>query len=193
MSEFDADSQDAGRSDRELVRNFLRDRGEDEFRVLYRRHTPALYRMAYRLAGPSKAEDLLQETWLRAARSVSQFEWRSALLTWLTGILIRCCRETWSTNADIVTLSVDVEQEEPEIETESFAVLDIERAIDRLPPGYREVLVLHDVEGFTHVEIARALGIVPGTSKSQLARARRELRQRLDGSVMPIANGGTAT
>jgi len=56
--------------------------------------------------------------------------------------------------------------------------LDVERALARLPPGYRAVLVLHDLEGYTHSEIARVLGIEPGTSKSQLARARQFLRDR---------------
>ena len=59
--------------------------------------------------------------------------------------------------------------------------MDLERAVASLPDGYREVLVLHDVEGYTHEEIAGLLGIDRGTSKSQLSRARRELRARLSG------------
>jgi RNA polymerase sigma-70 factor (ECF subfamily) len=57
--------------------------------------------------------------------------------------------------------------------------VDLERAVARLPAGYRHVFVLHDVEGFTHVEIAAQLGITPGTSKSQLSRARATLRRVL--------------
>ena len=57
--------------------------------------------------------------------------------------------------------------------------VDLERALVRLPPGFREVLVLHDVEGFTHEDIATMLGIQPGTSKSQLSRARSAMRRAL--------------
>ncbi|HEX2140085.1 MAG TPA: RNA polymerase sigma factor [Woeseiaceae bacterium] len=182
-----SDSTADPRTDRELVRLFLETRGEIEFRALYRRHTPPLYRMAYRLAGPGLADDVLQETWCRAARNLGSFEWRSALRTWLTGILIRCCRQTWRDNGQVVTLPVGMEMHEPEVEAPSGTELDLERALESLPPGYREVLVLHDVEGLTHEEIARALNVVPGTSKSQLARARRALRQRLEsGTVSPI-------
>ena len=189
MSNIEGDRSRDDDSDRELVQAYVRGRGEAEFRTLYRRHTPALYRMAYRLAGASAAEDAVQETWCRAAKAIAQFQWRSALLTWLTGILIHCCRETWNSNAGVLKLPVDVEHEEPEIE--NHTAIDLERGIQALPPGYREILVLHDVEGFTHAEIAKALAIMPGTSKSQLARARRVLRQRLEGEET-LADGGTA-
>lgn len=119
---------------------------------------------------------------------MSRFEWRSALLTWLTAILIRCCRETWHDDARILTRPVDIEAHEPEVESASENEVDLERALDAMPPGYREVLVLHDVEGFTHEEIARALNIVPGTSKSQLARARQALRERLASAVISITH-----
>jgi RNA polymerase sigma-70 factor (ECF subfamily) len=172
-------------ADRDLVHAFLRGRGESEFRALYRRHTPTLYRMACRLAGPSRADDILQETWCRAARNVGKFEWRSTLSTWLTGILIRCCRETWRDESDIRSLPVEETVDEPEVEVSPERMLDLERALEALPPGYREVLVLHDVEGFTHEEIARSLNVVPGTSKSQLARARKALRQCLESTQVP--------
>lgn len=188
MPDPDSDSTGDPRSDHELVRLFLETRGETEFRALYRRHTPPLYRMAYRLAGPGLAEDVLQETWCRAARKLGGFEWRSALLTWLTAILIRCCRETWRNSGQVLTLPVDIELQEPEVEGATEDGLDLERALESLPPGYREVLVLHDVEGFTHEEIARALNVVPGSSKSQLARARRALRQRLESGTAPPIN-----
>lgn len=186
MPDTHSDSTADPRSDHELVRLFLETRGETEFRALYRRHTPPLYRMAYRLAGPGLAEDVLQETWCRAARNLGSFEGRSALLTWLTAILIRCCRKTWRDSGQVLTLPIDIELHEPEVEADHG--LDLERALESLPPGYREVLVLHDVEGLTHEEIARALNIVPGTSKSQLARARRALRQRLESGTAPPIN-----
>lgn len=180
------------RTDRELVRAYLRSRGEAEFRALYRRHTPALYRMACRLAGPSRAEDLLQETWSRAARSLNGFEWRSALRTWLTGILVRCSRQAWRSEGDVRPLRAEDTHDEPEIEVPAERLLDLERALEALAPGYREVLVLHDIEGFTHEEIARSLNVLPGTSKSQLARARKALRGRLEGETRARENDEAA-
>ena len=90
----------------------------------------------------------------------------------------------------MLPLPFDAEPEEPEIE--NHTAIDLERGIEALPPGYREILVLHDVEGFTHAEIAKVLAIMPGTSKSQLARARRALRQRLE-SQATLANGEAAS
>ncbi|MGH8496556.1 MAG: RNA polymerase sigma factor [Gammaproteobacteria bacterium] len=193
MNDSNVDTDSGGEADRQLVQAYLRARGDSEFRALYRRHTPALYRMALGLVGPTLADDIVQETWCRAAQHIAKFAWRSKLLTWLTSILINCCRETWRASGAIVTLPIESDFDEPEVDVPPWRAIDLERALETLPPGYREVLVLHDVEGFTHAEIARALGTVPGTSKSQLARARRVLRQRLEGSMAPIRNGGTGS
>lgn len=177
-------------SDRELVRAYLRTRAEHDFRLLYRRHTPALYGTAHRLVGAARVDDVVQEAWCRAAQALPRFEWRSALRTWLTGILIRCCREAQRHGGAVITFTGEALPDEPEVEASPGDAVDLERALESLAPGYREVLVLHDVEGLTHEEIARVLGIVPGTSKSQLARARRALRQAL-GAAVPH-NEGTA-
>lgn len=168
--------------DREAVREFLASRSEPSFRVLYRRHTPALYGLLLRLTGGNAAlsEDLMQETWLRAVGLLPRFAWHSRLGTWLQGIGVNCWRE-WlrTTRRDAVHLADDPA---PEIEIEAPRVEDgltLARAIAELPDGYRTVLVLHDVEGYAHDEIAELLGIAPGTSKSQLARARMALRRTL--------------
>ena len=125
----------------------------------------------------------MQETWWRAAQRLSRFEWRSALRTWLTAILIRCCREAQRAPAAVVAFTTEPAEDTPEPEITAADSLDLERGLAALAPGYREVIVLHDVEGMTHEEIARALNVVPGTSKSQLARARRALRQYLADGV----------
>jgi RNA polymerase sigma-70 factor, ECF subfamily len=161
-----------------LVRAFLRDRGEDAFRTLYRAHTPALYALALRLTGgdQSEAEDLVQESWVRAVRALSTFRAQSALRSWLCGFLMNVRRERM--RADWRT--VDAPDAEPLAEPNSHeATLDLERAIGALPDGARDVFVLHDVYGYTHREIAGMLGIVEGTSKSQLTRARTLLRRSL--------------
>ncbi len=161
-----------------LVERFLRARGEDAFRALYRAHTPALYALALRLTGgdQSEAEDLVQESWVRAVRALSSFRARSALRTWLCGLLVNVRRER--IRAD--WRRVDA----PDIEPAADAgapddALDLERAIGALPEGARDVFVLHDVYGYTHREIAELLGVAEGTSKSQLTRARNLLRSSL--------------
>jgi RNA polymerase sigma factor (sigma-70 family) len=164
--------------DRRSVERFLRDRTESAFLPIYRAHTPALYAVALRLAEGSaqEAEDAVQEAWLRAVAALPRFEWRSALRTWLCGIVVNCCRELArrrppdnSTVPDGIVTGIRPE------------TLELERAIRALPPASREVFVLHDVHGYTHEEIASMLSIESGTSKSQLHHARRALRTTLMG------------
>jgi RNA polymerase sigma factor (sigma-70 family) len=169
----------SGDADLALVRRFLRTRGEEAFRALYRAHTPALYALAFRLTGgdQGEAEDLVQESWARAVRSLSTFRAESALRSWLCGLLVNARRERIRKIWHIVD-APDFEAPAPDRTDDT--VLDLERAIGTLPQGARDVFVLHDVYGYTHDEIATLLGIVAGTSKSQLTRARGLLRARID-------------
>jgi RNA polymerase sigma-70 factor (ECF subfamily) len=194
-----------------LVEAYLESRDEDAFRALYRRHAPGLWRMALRLArgAEEEAREIVQETWLRAARRLAGFRWESSLRTWLVGIALNCAREAdrragrETPVADVDSLTgvgpsmgagsptgvgsppgvgpptvVDIRSGAASGST-SVDPVDLSRAIDALPDGYRRVLVLHDVEGYTHEEIGRLLGVEPGTSKSQLHRARARVRARL--------------
>ena len=168
-------------SDRELVAAIQAHGDERAFRFLYQRHTPALYRTAHRLTNnrDGAAEDLVHDTWVRAATRFGEFEWRASLRTWLTGILlngIRELRRRWAREAGATTDDPDWHPATP---APLDARLDLEGAILALPPGYREAIVLHDIEGYTHEDIARITGNDVGTSKSQLARARRSLRRWL--------------
>ncbi len=169
--------------ERKLVSRFVQDGAEDAFRELYRRHTPRLYLLARRLLGRrhSEAEDVVQETWIRAAERLGKFEWRSSLSTWLGGIVVNCSRETIRRHAARNESGTGelAEREPAHGAFTPVAALDLERALAQLPDGFREVLVLHDVEGFTHEEIGELLEIVPGTSKSQLSRARKKVRALL--------------
>ena len=169
-------------SDRALAERFLAERGEEPFRELYRRHTPVLYRIAWRsLAGAAGlAEDAVQETWIRAVRGLGGFRWEATLRTWLVGILLRCCREATRRRAETV-----LPRAEGDLGPAPGAPgpgaddrIALERAVAALAPVPRQVLVLHDVEGYTHEEMAAALGIEVGTSKSRLSRARAAFRQR---------------
>lgn len=158
-----------------LFRRGLVDGDDDAWRILYHRHTPGLLRLAQLLAERrDDADDLVHDTWLRAARGAARFAERSQVRTWLTGILLNCIRE-WrraEMRAREVELPDDLAQADPDPPPHADR-LDLERVVAALPPGYREVLLLHDVEGYTHAEIGDLLGIEAGTSKSQLSRARR--------------------
>lgn len=163
-------------SDRDLASRFAGHGDEEAFRLLFRRHSPRLYAVALRVMGGSHAdaEDVVQETWIRVARGVATFEWRSSLTTWLIGIAINCAREVTRARGAAVAMA-----DTPPIGAASASdpvTIDLERAIAALPDRQRMVLVLHDVEGWTHAEIARSLNVPPGTSKSDLFRARRFVR-----------------
>ncbi|MCI0447212.1 RNA polymerase sigma factor [bacterium] len=161
-------------SDEYLVNRFLRKREESSFRILFERHSPSLYLLAIRLLAGKKsdAEDVLQETWMRATRNLDVFRWQSSLRTWLSGIVINCCRESIRNQ----------ETNSPDAIEQSHAVgnvqqsIQLETLIRQLPNGCREVFILHDMEGYTHNEICSLLGIHSGTSKSQLFEARKKLR-----------------
>jgi RNA polymerase sigma-70 factor (ECF subfamily) len=176
MSEADRDA--------ELLDRVL---GGDEtaFRALYRAHSGAAYAMALRLlaGNHADAEDALQEAWLRATRGLRGFRRSSAFRTWLVGITIRVALEVGRGRrpapADITAPTV--------ASAPSFDVaMDLERLIAQLPFGYRTVLLLHDLHGHTHDEIAVLLEIETGTSKSQLSRGRRLLRQWLSKTAQGV-------
>ena len=183
--------QDAEHDDA-LLERLARTGDARAFDVLYRRHTGILYSTAWRLTGDADvAADLVHDAWVRAVESAAAFERRSSFRTWITGILINRHREherasrRESVDSDArqgVDDVVDHALASP-LDTSGIDRIDLEAAIAALPPGFRQVLVLHDIEGFTHEEIAEALGLVPGTSKSQLARARRRVRDMLSAGV----------
>jgi RNA polymerase sigma-70 factor (ECF subfamily) len=161
-----------------LVERFLRGRSEAAFRALYRAHTPALYALALRLTGGDvgEAEDLVQESWVRALTALRTFRAQSALRSWLCGVLVNVRRGRIRAEWRIV----DAPDVEPIAErTDPDDAIDLERGILALPEGARDVYVLHDVYGYTHREIAEMLGVIEGTSKSQLNRARSILRNSL--------------
>jgi RNA polymerase sigma-70 factor, ECF subfamily len=166
--------------ERALAERFLLHGDEFAFRALYRCHTPRLYRLAYRLVPHGQsAADVVQDTWIRAAERLASFRWESSLATWLAGIVINRCRE--ETRRHKSEAPTSPEQPEPTVAAASLPErVDLERAISNLAEGYREVLLLHDVEGYTHEEIAQALQIEPATSRSQLARARAAMREWLE-------------
>ena len=171
------------REDRRLVGAYLETREERAFRTLYGRHAPVIFHLLVRLTKGrgNEAEEILQSTWIRAAQKLDGFRWESSLRTWLTGIALNCYRERVRRETRRPAMeSLDARDVPPPVRvTHEIARIDLERAISQLPDGYREVLILHDIEGYTHDEIGELLGIRNGTSKSQLSRARRSVRKWL--------------
>jgi RNA polymerase sigma-70 factor (ECF subfamily) len=158
------------------------------FEELYRAHAGKLFSVACRMLGnPADAEDLLQEIFLSAHRKLDSFRGESALGTWLYRLAMNQCLDYLRSRAartNQVTDMLDDEagQFEPAGRTlaeQTVTKMDLERALTRLPEGCRAAFVLHDVQGLEHREVAQALGIAEGTSKSQVHKARLRLRALL--------------
>lgn len=177
--------------DDELLDAVARDPGGPAFHALYDRHAPAMYALAFRLMGGRAADaaDALQEAWTRAWPKLGAFRRDSSLRTWLCGFIVNCCRERCRGRLALPLSGVEGFDELAEDFLLSSApgdlIIDLERALASLSTGYRAVIVLHDIEGYTHREIAALLGIDEGTSKSQLSRGRAVLRRQLSGAPKP--------
>jgi RNA polymerase sigma-70 factor, ECF subfamily len=154
---------------------------ERSFVLLYRRHTPRLLQVVLRIVGGAvdDAEDVVQEAWIAATAALEGFRGDASFRTWLTGIAINRCRVLLKKRGRWTDIG-DSETAIPAAGVWSGERVDLERAISLLPAGYRTVVVLHDVEGYTHDEIAALLGVASGTSKAQLFHARRALRALLE-------------
>ncbi|MFQ5690440.1 MAG: RNA polymerase sigma factor [Gemmatimonadota bacterium] len=153
-------------------------------RRLYDEHVDRVYRLCYRLAGDDHlAQDFTQDTFLRAFTGLGTFRREAAFGTWVCSIATSVALNGLRQAKRFRDREVDLHEElrpgpdrrplEHDLETK------LTRAVDRLPEGYRVVFIMHDLEGYTHEQIAAALGVRPGTSKSQLFRARAKLREEL--------------
>jgi len=154
-----------------------RDRSEEAFRILYERHTPRAVQLAYRILGgiDQDAEDAVQEAWLRAVDSLGSWRADAPFGSWLNGIAAHVAFDVLRRNGRFTSDDQDVGATPDPLHDR----IDLEGAIRALPPGYRAVLVLHDIEGFSHDEIGSALGISAGTSRGQLFKAHRAMRALL--------------
>jgi len=167
--------------DTALVARFLQG-DERAFRELYSRHTPRLKMTIRRLhGGGSDVDDVVQDTWLAACRGLHQYRGEAKFSSWLTSIGARTSYALLSRRGLRETdLTDDLTEARADAPASS---IDLERALAALPDHQRIVVVLHDVEGFTHEEIAGQLGMAVGTSKATLSRGRRALRQALTTGV----------
>ena len=139
--------------------------------------------MALRLSARDEmlAGELVQSMWITAVRKLEGFQWKSTLKTWLTGILINLNREEIYQKQKKKGLE-EIGENTLISRQPSTLNYDIELALSELPIGYRRVIILHDIEGYQHKEIAALLDIEIGTSKSQLFQARKALRKLLSES-----------
>jgi len=153
------------------------------FERMYRRHVARIHSTAVRMLGAEEADDATQDVFVRAWQRLGQFRGDSAFGTWLFRLGVNVMlsrREVVATrqrrhvdDAELID-TLSARDASPELG------LDFEAAMQRLPPGMRQIFVLHDIEGYKHDEIAAMLGIAQGTSKSQLHRVRMVLRKYLD-------------
>ena len=159
------------------------------FEKLYEQHHRRVYSLCLRMLGnASQAEDMTQEAFLQVYKKIGSFRGDSAFTTWLHRLTVNQVLmhfrkrgvklEHTSEEGDFTNVV-----ETPIQSTRRISMVDrlaLEKAISELPPGYRTVFVLHDVEGYEHEEIANLLGVSIGTSKSQLHKARMRLRELLN-------------
>lgn len=159
------------------------------FETLYERHYRRVYSLCLRmLANATEAEDLSQEVFVQLFRKLGSFRGESQFTTWLHRLTVnqvlmhfrkKGVKVEHTTEEGEMTDVVQAGTERPH----AMPVVDriaLDAAIAQLPPGYRSVFVLHDVEGYEHEEVAKLLGCSVGTSKSQLHKARLKLRMLLN-------------
>ena len=152
------------------------------FERLYRAHLGRVHSLALRMAGVEWAEDLTQEVFIRAWSKLRTFRGDSSFGTWLYRLavnLILSRRQTLRRREQRQLPEGEMLERMPARSSTPGLALDFEAAIQKLPDGARQVFVLYDVEGYPHSEISEFMGISPGTSKSQLHRARMMLREYL--------------
>lgn len=165
---------------------FQAQRGDqDAFAALYRLHVGRVHALCLRLSGESQeAVELTQDVFVRAWEALPQFRGESALSSWLhrlaVNVFLGVRRRTGRRERRVFGAAEPAALERPRDATPAGLSLDLENAIGNLPERARLVFVLHDVEGYQHPEIAAMTGIAEGTSKAQLFRARRLLREALE-------------
>ena len=159
------------------------------FERIYQQYNRRVYSICLRMVGnPTEAEDLTQDVFVQLFRKIGSFRGESAFTTWLHRMTVnqvlmhfrkRGVRMESTTDDGELPVQIEVGTDRPS----RMPIIDsiaLDRAVSELPPGYRTVFVLHDVEGYEHEEVARMLGCTVGTSKSQLHKARLRIRALLD-------------
>src|SRR5712691_3048767 len=152
------------------------------FERLYRTHVARIHSLTRRMLGSGEADEVTQDIFVRTWQKLGQFRGDSQFSTWLHRLAVNVVierRRSFAIQRERMSddpLALDMVTVAP---ARADLTVDFEAAIEQLPPGAREIFVLHDVEGYKHREIAAMLDITSGTSKRQLHRARMLLRKFL--------------
>jgi RNA polymerase sigma-70 factor (ECF subfamily) len=169
---------------------------ERAMRLLWEEHAPHVDAVVRRLVGtdPDLMADIAQEVWIQIFRALPTYRGESQFSTWAHRIAVNRTLNALRRTRRLAKLETGIEEDSASVEPDdverSFVAASIEDALTRLPQGARTVFLLHDVEGYTHEEIARELGITTGGSKSQLFKARAKLRGLLAHLVdAPLGTG----
>lgn len=158
--------------------------------MFYEKFSRQLFGICLRYAKDhDEAEDLLQETFIRAFRNMEQFDSKGALGAWMRRITVNVCLEMYRKNKTLSEHLKNFGEENKEDRSfdsalNSLALEDLVEKIQQLPPGFRTVFNLYAIEGFNHNEIAEMLKISSGTSKSQYSRARQLLREKIENEAL---------
>jgi RNA polymerase sigma-70 factor (ECF subfamily) len=157
---------------------------EAALRALWTRHAPHIDMVVRRLVGPDLdlAADIAQEVWIQIFRALPSYRGDAQFGTWAHRIAVNRTLNALRKTRRLATIETEVEEDSAVTEPDNdrtFLAQSIGEAAEKLSPGARTVFMMHDVEGFTHEEIAAELGITTGGSKSQLFKARTKLRKLL--------------
>lgn len=153
-------------------------------RELYNAHAPRVYQLAYRITGDADlARESTQDVFMRAFKQLIRFRGESALGTWLHRITVTVAADAMRKVKRIRARETDYDEQvligEESPPGDPVLRERLHRAIDALPEAYRLTVIMHDIEGYTHLEIAQILGVAEGTCKSRLSLARAQLRTAL--------------
>ncbi len=154
----------------------------DSFEKIYSHFHRRIYLFAKRMTGSvEEAEDVVQETFIKTWQNLTSFRAESQFYTWLRTIATRIVLDRLRVkNAKVWKQMSDYDEVYESINTNAGQQRDLEKLISLLPEGARSVFVMHDIEGYKHAEISQLTGIATGTSKAQLFRARKLLRENLN-------------
>jgi RNA polymerase sigma-70 factor, ECF subfamily len=196
MSKGTAAGSDPGRpgpsppfepTDAELIERF-RSGHADSFATLVSRHERRVYNLAYRMLGRSEdARDAAQEAFLSCYRHIASFRGEAAFTTWLHRITVNACYDALRKRPPDPSPLSEIPEPAPARDhaDQAVAAVDVQRALLRIPPEFRGVLVLHDIQGLPYEDVAEALEIPLGTVKSRLHRGRVALARALAGEPDP--------
>ena len=175
-------STDPMETDAAVVRRAI-EGDERAMRLLWNQHAPHVDAVVRRLAGdPDLAEDIAQEVWIQIFRALPSWRGDAKFSTWVHRVAINRTLNALRRTRRLAAIETGIEEDSIMVEQDaerSMLAQSIEAAARQLSPGARTVFLLHDVEGYTHEEIATELGITSGGSKSQLFKARAKLRRLL--------------